>query len=244
MEERGLSEESRGGRGIASGAKIRFARCRLHPRSIATHLPSGPPAPFEPPRARGTLPSLPLAWTVLPTLSRPLCPVPLAPVATASHPLSPSATVPRKLERAPPFDPADSHPPRPSAATHPSVDLTPSPMASIVVPTPPSRHPLPNPSFAHCLFFRHALRHFYPRASSRRSAPSRCVLVSFSLIRSLSFLLFSRSLPRPLSHAHLVARGHRLINMLPVGHAAADARAWPRGSELRSEFGIYSFIQD
>lgn len=200
---------------------------RLH----SNHPERAAPSPLSPP-----------AWTVLPTLSRPLSPSP--PVATASHPLSPSATVPRKLERAPPFDPADSHPPRPSAATHPSVDLTPSPMASIVVPTPPSRHPLPNPSFAHCLFFRHALRHFYPRASSRRSAPSRCVLVSFSLIRSLSFLLFSRSLPRPLSHAHLVARGHRLINMLPVGHAAADARAWPRGSELRSEFGIYSFIQD
>lgn len=199
---------------------------RLHSNHPERAAPSPPPPRVD----RSTYPFSPA--------------MPLAPVATASHPLSPSATVPRKLERAPPFDPADSHPPRPSAATHPSVDLTPSPMASIVVPTPPSRHPLPNPSFAHCLFFRHALRHFYPRASSRRSAPSRCVLVSFSLIRSLSFLLFSRSLPRPLSHAHLVARGHRLINMLPVGHAAADARAWPRGSELRSEFGIYSFIQD
>lgn len=34
----------------------------------------------------------------------------------------PSLPVPRKLERAPPFDPADSHPPRPSTA-----NLTPSP---------------------------------------------------------------------------------------------------------------------
>ncbi|KAK1134784.1 hypothetical protein K0M31_007555 [Melipona bicolor] len=48
----------------------------------------------------------------------------LAPSGPVTGPPSspPFYPVPRKLERAPPFDPADSYPPRPSTA-----DLTPSP---------------------------------------------------------------------------------------------------------------------
>lgn len=119
----------RRGRGIASGAKIRFARCRLHPRSIATHLY---------PPARRLHSNHPERATRFPsTSSRGPLLYPLSPHSPLPLPLSRSATVPRKLERAPPFDPADSHPPSHPTTIHPSVDLTPSPMAPRSFPSPP-----------------------------------------------------------------------------------------------------------
>lgn len=129
--------------------------------------------PFEPPGAERAAARLrspsanPLAWTAtlypLPSLTSSL-PAALTPACLlARRPATlytPSATVPRKLERAPPFDPADSHPPRPSA-THLSVDLTPSPMASRF---PPSRRLLATPSPFHpaVLLLPNHLADIYP----------------------------------------------------------------------------------
>lgn len=97
-----IGVQSHGPRGIASGAKIRFARCRFHPRaSPPTYL-----------RSAGSIRATPTYHPIV----RPSGPVTGPPSSPPSRP------VPRKLERAPPFDPADSHPPQPSAA-----DLTPSP---------------------------------------------------------------------------------------------------------------------
>lgn len=160
-----MMRDRRGHRGIASGAKIRFARCRLHPRSITDDpdhrlypparvgsiraTPSGAggsaaPLPFGQPPSRGPL---------LCTLSRLSSLVSSLPAALA--PLSSSfATRPPSIPRAPPslessnehrplilptatlLDPLPSHP----TATHLSVDLTPSPMASRF---PPFRLPTP-----------------------------------------------------------------------------------------------------
>lgn len=123
IEERGLSEKGGGGRGIASGAKIRFARCRLHPRNIATHLLSGPQAPFELPRACGTLPSASLP---------PRGPLYLPFLAHYAPSLSPSPPPPATLyPRAPPsLESSNEH--RPLIL----------PTATLLdPPPPPNRHP-------------------------------------------------------------------------------------------------------
>lgn len=164
----------RRGRGIASGAKIRFARCRLHPRSIATHLY---------PPARRLHSNHPERATRFPsTSSRGPLLYPLSPHSPLPLPLSRSATVPRKLERAPPFDPADSHPPSHPTTIHPSVDLTPSPMAPRSFPSP-----LPNAS-SFCPLSLFPLQHFYPRALSL-SAPFLEMRLPFSSSLSLSLSL-------------------------------------------------------
>lgn len=201
---RGLSEESGGGRGIASGAKIRFARCRLHPRSIANH----PPAPFEP-SARHPLP--PLTPRVDRSLARYAAP--------ASHPLSPSATVPRKLERAPPFDPADSHPPQPSAATHPPIRRPNSiPYGLQVV----SSHPLANPSTVSFSATRYDISVLAP-------------LPAGNPFLALSFLP-SRSLSRAL-----------LEDTGSDKYATGGPRGCRRTcvvTRLRSRYRVYSFVRD
>lgn len=174
----------RRGRGIASGAKIRFARCRLHPRSIATHL--YPPArrlhsnhPERATRFPSTSPRGPLLY-------------PLSPHSPLPLPLSRSATVPRKLERAPPFDPADSHPPSHPTTIHPSVDLTPSPMAPRSFPSPlPTKRIqlLPTVSFS-------ATR--YDISILAPCSPAPFLVMCLSLFLSFAALPIFISLPRML----------------------------------------------
>lgn len=84
VEARVRGTNSRGEAGsIASGAKIRFARCRLHLRASIRARPAGAPG------ADGWLePRLEPASSI------------------PCHPLAP-----RKLDRVPSFDPADNHPP-------------------------------------------------------------------------------------------------------------------------------------
>lgn len=100
----------------------------------STHVASPPISTLRPVGSIRTTPSAPpvsprpLYVDHYSTLPCPQFPLPL--------PLSRSATVPRKLERAPPFDPADSHPPSHPTTIHPSVDLTPSPMAPRSFPSP------------------------------------------------------------------------------------------------------------
>lgn len=182
---RGGGSAGRRGRGIASGAKIRFARCRLHPRSIATHL--YPPArrlhsnhPERATRFPSTSPRGPLLY--------PLSPHPPLPL-----PLSRSATVPRKLERAPPFDPADSHPPSHPTTNHPSVDLTPSPMAprSFPFPLPTKRiQLLPTVSFSATTFLSSRLVPVSTLSRDAHSSLSLSLLFPFS---SLFCACYSRT---------------------------------------------------
>lgn len=155
----------------------------------STHVASPPISTLRPVGSIRTTPSAPPPRGPLLYPLSPHSPLPL--------PLSRSATVPRKLERAPPFDPADSHPPSHPTTIHPSVDLTPSPMAPRSFPTPlPTQT---HPASAHCLFFRHALRHFYPRALHpvpRQHPFSRCAFLS--LLLSFAALAIFISLPRML----------------------------------------------
>ncbi|KYN02320.1 hypothetical protein ALC62_06869 [Cyphomyrmex costatus] len=116
--------------------------------------------------------------------ARPHSPLPL--------PLSQSATVPRKLERAPPFDPADSHPPSHPTTIHPSVDLTPSPMAprSFPFPLPTKRiQLLPTVSFSATRYDISIL------APCPRQHPfSRYTSLSFSFVALLIFISLLRML--------------------------------------------------
>ena len=197
----------------------------------STHVASPPISTLRPVGSIRTTPSAPPAFPRPlrvdhhSTLSRPYSPLLL--------PLSQSATVPRKLERAPPFDPADSHPPSHPTTIHPSVDLTPSPMAprSFPFPLPTKRiQLLPTVSFSATRYDISIL------APCPRQHP-------FSRYAFPLFLSRCFSRDCHLSSAYLT-REHRLINMLPVGHATADAHAWPRGNEFRVLNLAFSFVWD
>lgn len=145
--------------------------------TVSTLRPAS--APFEPPRAERAAARLRSPSTNPPrvdlySLPSPVSPPSRLPPSPPSSPICrpatlhpPSATVPRKLERAPPFDPADSHPPRPSVEPpdrHPPIRRPNSILYGLQVS--PSRLPTPCPSCffyqtiqptsIRCLFFRHA----------------------------------------------------------------------------------------
>ncbi|KYQ58249.1 hypothetical protein ALC60_02669 [Trachymyrmex zeteki] len=126
------------------------------------------------------------AYRQVAKMARPHSPLPL--------PLSQSATVPRKLERAPPFDPADSHPPSHPTTIHPSVDLTPSPMAprSFPFPLPTKRiQLLPTVSFSATRYDISILAPC-PRQHpfSRFAFPLFLSLVTLPIVISLPRMLF------------------------------------------------------
>lgn len=153
--------------------------------TVSTLRPAS--APFEPPRAERAAARLRSPSTNPPRVDRYSLPSPVSPPSRLppSPPSSPicrpatlhppSATVPRKLERAPPFDPADSHPPRPSVEPpdrHPPIRRPNSILYGLQVS--PSRLPTP----AH-------------RASSTKPSSRHLSAVSFSATRVTTTFLSS-----------------------------------------------------
>lgn len=151
----------------------------------STHVASPPISTLRPVGSIRTTPSAPPRY---PSPRGPLLSLyPLSPHSPLPLPLSRSATVPRKLERAPPFDPADSHPLSHPTTIHPSVDLTPSPMAPRSFPSPLTTKRiqlLPTVSFSATTFLSSRL---VPISTLSRDA----FFLSLSLSRcSLHFHLF------------------------------------------------------